>query len=453
MAVNSKRGIWGIGELFDNHKKAIENVPRPGDVLSVPVRAAKQVFQTGKYLANEGMGAATGIKFPGIEAASEPIFRRVTDRIGKIGETLKSEMIAHGATTTAPSQRGKIMSSAQAAEIPKPLGTSPKLSRMSNGQLPGNYVAEKGGVNNALDSIMNAESSQPKPLGTSPEAAPTKTTPSDTGAGFAIVDGRRINYSDIGTSRDPLKKNGGFAMAGSVPGIGEIPADPAIGAMEREVRRIQGVQDEANLAGIGYMQPKAARRSIAFRQHQQDLDQRGDLVAIAAQKEANDTDYKNRALAINAPLIEAQAANNLAEGRAKEFAISPEGVKQAQSKGEAADYKENVNRYFNMVKERNLPQSWAGKHMEIAKKYANADDPANDYGIFFNPDTPDSMGIGTSKKLFLPILQDYMKKGYSQGDAMARAFRYLQGLEKTKGKLYEDVPNIHRLPSETKPQY
>jgi hypothetical protein len=117
----------------------------------------------------------------------------------------------------------------------------------------------------------------PAPAATSTSTA--GTSPTDTGVGFAIIDGKRINYGDIGTSRDPLKNSGGFVMANRVQGIGDTQTDPAIGAMDREIKRIQGVQDEANLSGIGYMRPKAARKAIALRQNQQQISQQGEIAA------------------------------------------------------------------------------------------------------------------------------------------------------------------------------
>jgi hypothetical protein len=68
-------------------------------------------------------------------------------------------------------------------------------------------------------------------------------------------------------------------MANRVQGIGDTQADPAIGAMDREIKRIQGVQDEANLSGIGYMRSKAARKAIALRQNQQQISQQGEIAA------------------------------------------------------------------------------------------------------------------------------------------------------------------------------
>jgi hypothetical protein len=337
-----------------------------------------------------------------------------------------------------------IVSEAQAGEIPKPvvdIGASAMLGAAGGAQP----------VSAALEKSVGTPPVQTQTA--SPTATPNKAQPIDGGSGYAVVDGKRINYRDIGGTGDPLRKSGGYVMAKSVPGIGETPADPSIGAMDREVKRIQGVQDDLNLSGIGVMSPDAARKSIMSRQGQQDLDQRGDLVSIAAQKEANDADYKNRALAINAPLIEAQAKNNLAEARAKEFAVSPAGVKQALAKEGAKDNKDAVMKYFDLFKGRSLPQQWAGKHMELAKKFAMSDDPSNDYGIFFNRDTPNRGGIGVSRKLFLPIVQEYQRKGFSEGDAMARAVGYLQSLEKTQGKLYEDIPNMDRfVHTDNKPQ-
>ena len=336
---------------------------------------------------------------------------------------------AAAAPTTVQAQGPKkaaipsVVSEAQAAEIPKPLA---------------NVAVEK-----------SAGTPPPSPAATSAAIAqPPKVQPIGGGSGYAVVNGKRINYQDIGTSGDPLKKSGGYVMTkgNGVPAI-NAPADPAIGAMDREVKRIQGVQDDLNLSGIGVMSPAAARQSIAFRQGQQDLDQRGDMVSIAAEKEANEADYQNKAMAINAPLIEAKTKKELSDAAVNQFTISPEGIKQTQAKEGAKDRKEAVNRYFNLFKDRALPQEWAGKHMELAKKFAMADDPDNDYAIYFNPANPGRMGIGVSRTMFEPLINRYLQAGYPKADAMARAVGDLQRASQAKGiKLYEDIPNMDRFP-------
>jgi hypothetical protein len=438
--------------LLDNYKKGVRQIASIGDVFDVPVRAGKQLLQTGKYLANEGIGAATGIKFPGITNESEPILGGVKDRIGQVADDVKSDLAGMGAKPV------------------QTIGAIPEVSKMSNGQLPNDFVKQKGGVKSALNSIYGDAAAASPPAaaapvtnvtqvgaGTPPPAAqtasaqPAKAQPIDGGSGFAVVDGKRINYQDIGATGDPLKKSGGYVMTKAVPGIGDIPSDPNVGAADREynrqVQQARTTQDQLNLSGIGVMDPGAAVRDIAFRQGQQDLDQRGEAVNIAGQKEASEADYRNRVLAINAPLIGANTQKALSDAAVNQFAISPEGVKQAQAKEGLKDRKDAVTKYFNLFKDRSLPQDWAGKHMEIAKKYAMADDPSNDYSIRFNPASPNKMGIGVSKKLFDPMVQDYLKKGYSEGDAMARAFGDLQGLQKSRGEqLYENIPNMDRFP-------
>lgn len=333
-----------------------------------------------------------------------------------------------------------VVSEVQAAEIPKPLANVVQSSGI--GALGGNPE-----VNAAVE--KSAGTPPPSPAATSAAIVqPPKVQPIDGGSGYAVVDGKRINYQDIGASGDPLKTGGGYVMTkgNGVPAI-NAPADPAIGAMDREVKRIQGVQDDLNLSGIGVMSPAAARQSIAFRQGQQDLDQRGDMVSIAAEKEANEADYQNKALAINAPLIEAKTKKELSDAAVNQFAISPEGIKQTQAKEGAKDRKEAVNRYFNLFKDRALPQEWAGKHMELAKKFAMADDPDNDYAIYFNPANPGRMGIGVSRTMFEPLINRYLQAGYPKADAMARAVGDLQRASQAKGiKLYEDIPNMDRFP-------
>lgn len=228
-----------------------------------------------------------------------------------------------------------VVSEAQAAEIPKPLANVVQSSGI--GALGGNPE-----VNAAVE--KSAGTPPPSPAATSAATAqPPKVQPIDGGSGYAVVNGKRINYQDIGASGDPLKKSGGYVMTKGVSAI-DAPADPNIGAADREynreVRQAQTVQDQLNLSGIGVMSPAAARQSIAFRQGQQELDQRGAMVDIAAQREANDADYQNKALAINAPLIEAKAKKELSDAAVNQFAISPEGIRKSQEKQLASERKD-----------------------------------------------------------------------------------------------------------------
>lgn len=420
--------------LLDNHKKALRHIPSIGEAIDVPVRAGKQLIQTGKYLLNEGIGKATGVKMPGVKAAAEPIFGGVTDRIGNVGEMIKSEMIDRGAVPVAAQRIDAPPGQAPARkESVQPLGPA-DLSRMSNGQLPNDFVTGKGGVENALNAVTGPTGgAAPSGAASTSQAAPVQ--PIDGGSGFAMVDGKRINYKNISATGGPAKTG-----VATIPAIEATPADPAIGAMDREVKRIQGVQDQANLAGIGVMSPRAAARDITFRQTQQEIDQRG-------QRDAARTDTENKALAINAPLIDAQAKKHLSDAAVNEFAISPEGVQQAQSKEGAKDQKEAVTRYFDLFKERALPQDWSGKHMDLAKKYALSDDQGNDYQLYFHPNQRHRMGIGTSRKLFEPLLNRHLQAGHSKGDAMALAFGDLQRLSQERGqRMYEDIPNMDAFP-------
>lgn len=72
-------------------------------------------------------------------------------------------------------------------------------------------------------------------------------------SGYALVDGKRINYGDIGSNRDPLNKSGGYVMTNpAAGGLSASPADPNIALADEqyqnEVARAQRVQDEATPA-------------------------------------------------------------------------------------------------------------------------------------------------------------------------------------------------------------
>jgi hypothetical protein len=112
----------------------------------------------------------------------------------------------------------------------------------------------------------------------------------------------------------------------------------------------------------------------------------------------------------------------------------------------STDHKGLVKTYFDHIKDLALPQEYAGRHMELAKKFALAENPDVDYGIYYNPGTPERQGVGVQKSLFEPLLNKYRQAGYPPADAHAYAFRDLQAAGQQRGqRLYEDIPNIERL--------
>lgn len=151
--------------------------------------------------------------------------------------------------------------------VPNPAVSGISISPVENQEA----VAASPLTEQQQPSIQSAQPSPPVPSNMMPVP------------GAAIVDGKRINYADIGTKADPLSRSGGYVMAGPAAGglsVGNgTPADPNVGAADREydrqVRQAQTVQDQLNLSGIGVMDPDAARQSIMARQSQQNLDQRG----------------------------------------------------------------------------------------------------------------------------------------------------------------------------------
>lgn len=66
------------------------------------------------------------------------------------------------------------------------------------------------------------------------------------GSGFAMVDGKRINYSDIGTKTDPLHNRGGFVISTGGPTFD----DPNVGLAARDAQERQAALDAAGV-GVG----------------------------------------------------------------------------------------------------------------------------------------------------------------------------------------------------------
>jgi hypothetical protein len=138
-----------------------------------------------------------------------------------------------------------------------------------------------------------------------------------------------------------------------------------------------------------------------------------------------------------------QAAEITAEGNKKSaFAAAQQKIQENGLK----DTKDLVKTYYEHFKDMDLPLSWSGKQMDLAKKFAMAEDPNRDYGIYYNPASPDRMGIGAKRTDFEPLRNSYLNAGYPPGDAYARAFADLHAAGQSKGMpLFDDIPNMERF--------
>lgn len=280
-----------------------------------------------------------------------------------------------------------------------------------------------------------------------PTFTPTSSVSQDAspGTGYAIVDGKRINYADIGGKNDPLRKGGGIVTNGSTPTF--APPDPNVGLANQDA---QDRQATLNASGVGTTQTLGQRLGgikmgrgpggivNAAMQSKAAKDDRKRLVGdrnfdLTAENVRTDNALKQEALDLKRELLPSEIeANKAHAGYYREAAdrfkwqTTPEGVKALKGDQAAKDRKELVNKYYDSFKNMKLPAGFEGKHMDLAKKFAMADDPDIDYGIYYNPATPGRMGIGARKSQFEPLLKKYLQMGHPEGDAYARAFGDLQ---------------------------
>ena len=456
--------IPGIGDTPDMKPYRFMNAQELADEGAGPIKSLVGGFSGS--IANTIAGDKEGKlwEYTSPEARERGEVKKISDNMaGNLGVVKGRRVVIPGITSV--------------AEAAEPVAKAP--AAISN--IAANAALGAAGGDPAISSALKTVAPEPVVSPAVPTAAQTVPAIGDPGSGSALVSGKKINYQDIGGIGDPLKPghDGSGQVAGQAQNSNSI-VDDMIARQDQGIVS-QAYKDQvANAVRINAangMAPTAEQMKtlgmsntdlvnvlaannkdgrydtqITDLQKQQIVDQQGQKLAIDSQALENDLAYKNSLLAIDAPLKEAQAKNNLAEAKAREFAISPEGVKQKQAADGAEeskkDAKELVKTYYDSFKKLNLPADWAGKHMELAKKYAMAADPSHDYGLYFNPGTPNSMGIGVKKSLFDPLIQKYRKAGYPDKDAMAHAMGDLKALGAAKGiQLYEDVPNLDRLPA------
>lgn len=477
-----KRGL-GIADAAPTTKPASrKKAPSVPSIGEPDMRSYR--YMTAQELANEGAGPIKSLvggfsgslanKIAGDEEGrlyeytspeaqnrveGAKISRRMAENLGQVEgkETVIPGILSR---RKAPS----LVSEASAAELPPSIGSVGQSAALN---------ATAGSPKVAAEEVTKTQTQTAVNAG-----IPSIGDLSDKGSGYAMVDGKKIDYPAIGTSSDPLKAShdGSGRVAGqarnSIAAIGDIIARQGSGEITQEYKdqvanaiRVNAANgfaptaeqintlglSSADVVSVLAANNKGGRydKHIADLQNQQVVDQGKEKLAIESAKNEGDLDYKNKSLAISAPLIEAQAKNQLADAKAKEFAASPEGIKQKQaqddSKEAKKDAKELVKTYYNTIKQLNLPAGWEGKHMELAKRMARAADPTQDYGIYYSPGS-NRAGIATKKSVFDPLLNKYRKAGYPEADALANAYRDLQTLEKQQGiTLHEPMPNLDRL--------
>lgn len=145
----------------------------------------------------------------------------------------------------------------------------------------------------------------------------------------------------------------------------------------------------------------------------------------------------------------AQAKDALSQSKLREAQSTPEWQRASRAKtiaDEAAkESKDLTKTFYNSIKDLSLPAGFEGRHMEIAKDLAAAEDPANDFGIYYTPGQ-NRQGIAAKRSIYEPLLKKYLAAGYPEANAYAAATADLQNLEKAHNvKLSKPFPNLDRL--------
>lgn len=475
--------VWGLPDNEVNQMKRETGIPPIGGAVAPApaVKTASPVAQapaqpdmkpyrylTPQELASQGAGPITSLVGGGIGALANKL----------MGDD-KGQMWGYTSKEAQNRVEGKKIADYEAGTL---------------GGRPGHRILIPGIASiDERPRAVTANSQTPQRPGTidispqlQPTSLPTPTTavlstqqtnndsaPADPGKGFAVAGGRRVNYPAIGTTADPLRA--GFDGSGRVAGQRENSLNLIDNIITRHGGDSQEYKDQvaqamrinaangfaptaeqirttgmsnADVVNLLAANNKKNRytKQIAAIQGQEALDLQGQKLKNDATALETELGLKRDALSIEAGLKDAQAKHYLSEAAKNAFELSPEGVKRKLSIEGLKDQKDLVGKFYDNFKGLSLPQDWAGKHMELAKKYAMAEDPNYDYGIYFNPSSPNKMGIGVKKSMFEPLLQKYRQAGYQEKDAMAHAFSDLKEIGRSKGmQQYEDIPNMDRF--------
>lgn len=151
------------------------------------------------------------------------------------------------------------------------------------------------------------------------------------------------------------------------------------------------------------------------------------------------------------PLRQAHADYYNAQTNTIKQQSSPEYLEMLNQQRRQKENAEITKDIYSSIKDRVLPPGFEGKHLEIAKVLAAANDPESDVGAYYIPGKLHMQGIAAKRSVFEPLLQKYKRAGYPDENAYSYAVNDLKDLERTKRvKLSKPIPYIDRLPDRTR---
>lgn len=354
-----KRGL-GIADIAAAPAKPVRKKAAAISGIGDPPDMKPYRFMNAQELADEGAGPIKSL----VGGFSGSIANAIAgDKEGKIyeytspeaqarGEGAKVSQYMEGSLGKVPGKRMLIPGIASVAEAAEPVAQVP--AAISN--IAGNAAVGATGGNQTISSALETTGADLSASPAALQAAQTATPIGEPGSGSAMVSGKKINYQDIGGIGDPLKAghDGSGRVAGQARNSNDIVGDMI-------VRQDQGIVSQAykdqvanavRINAANGMAPTAEQMKtlgmtntdlvnvlaannknghfdsqIADLQKQQVVDQQGQKLAIDSKALENDLEYKNKILAIDAPLKDAQTKKELSEAKKNDLMGTPEYLK------------------------------------------------------------------------------------------------------------------------------
>ncbi len=247
-------------------------------------------------------------------------------------------------------------------------------------------------------------------------------TEAGSGSGYATVGGKRINYRDIGTPKDPLHSRGGI-MFSNDPGaaLGSQDANSLMAAQREQVSRnaqdigslmqnignsSDGFADTMRIAGI-QAQSDNIQRNIADAQRSSDKSEE-----LAMRKYTADMGFKGQAMRTEAHIKAAELGNL---GRIE--AAKAKVLQDAKDEGRK-DFKDRASGLLKEWDKLNLPPEYAPNLARYASIVAESEDPAGK--VFLLGANGPNRAHMALPKAYESVYQAWRNKGYSHNDAAAR---------------------------------
>lgn len=342
-----------------------------------------------------------------------PTGKETLDRNRKLGVQRYIDSSPPSPFTGTPGSLETIINFSQGKENPK-LGSvealTPSLAKMK-GPYP------MGGVSKPYVA----------PVSSTPKQAPPESKPVlGGGSGYATVGGKRINYRDIGTSKDPLHSRGGIVFSNdgqqSTGGaLGSQDANSLMAAQREQVSRnaqdigslmqnignsSDGFADTMRIAGI-QAQSDNIQRNIADAQRSSEKAEE-----LAMRKYTADLGFKGQAMETEAH-IKAAELGNLGRIEAAKAKVQQDAKDEGRK-----DFKDRASGLLKEWDKLNLPTEIRPYLSQYASIVAESEDPAGK--VFLLGANGPNRAHMALPKTYEKVYLAWRAKGYNHNDAAAR---------------------------------